>query len=133
MQVVLKFRTAYKKGADTMKSFIPLLLVITIILASCSKEPLITKQYNEAKVVNIDSGETLYETNDQNRIEEIIDQINTSKRTDTWDAIGSSYMLVLKNSEDTLEATYFNGTKQNGEVTVKGYHVNTRFRLIDEF
>ncbi|KMM37956.1 hypothetical protein [Guptibacillus hwajinpoensis] len=114
-----------------MKSFIPLLLIITIILASCSKEPLITKQYTEAKVVNNDSGETLYETNDQNRVEEIINEINTSKRTDTWDAIGSSYMLVLKDGEDTLEVTYYNGKKQNGEVTVKGYHVYTKFGLID--
>ncbi|WP_270182336.1 hypothetical protein [Alkalihalobacillus sp. CinArs1] len=116
-----------------MKSFIPLFLVITIILASCSKDPLITKQYTEAKVVNINSGEVLYETNNQNRVEEIIRQINTSKRTDTWDAIGSSYMLVLKNGEDTLEATYYNGTKRVGEVSVNGYHVNTRFRLMDEF
>ena len=116
-----------------MKSFIPLILIITIILASCSKEPLITKQYTEAKVLNVDSGETLYETNDQNRVGEIIDQINASKRTDTWDGIGSSYMLVLKNDEDTLEATYYSGGKQNGEVIVNGYHVNTRFRLIDEF
>ncbi len=122
---------AYKKGADIMRSFIPLLLIITIILASCSKDPLISKQYTEVKVVNNDSGETLYETNDQNRVEKIIDQINTSKRTDTWDAIGSSYMLVLKDGEDTLEVTYYNGKKQNGEVTVKGYHVYTKFRLID--
>lgn len=116
-----------------MKRFIALFIVITIILASCSKDPLITKQYTEAMVVNIDSGEVLYETNDKNRVEEIIRQINTAKRTDTWDAVGSSYMLVLKNGEDTLEATYFNGTKRAGEISVNGYHVKTRFRLIDEF
>ncbi|MCA0173082.1 hypothetical protein [Bacillus sp. RAR_GA_16] len=114
-----------------MKSFTPLLLIITIILASCSKAPLITKHYTEAKVVNNDSGETLYETNDQNRVGEIIDQINTSKRTDTWDAIGSSYMLVLKDSEDTLEVMYYNGKKRNGEIAVKGYYVYTKFSLID--
>ncbi|TLS36229.1 hypothetical protein [Pseudalkalibacillus caeni] len=115
----------------THRKVVILTILMCLSLVACSKEPLINENYNNVSVINTSTDKVLYETTNQEKVNEIISEINNSKRTDTWEGPGSVYSLVLSDDRSSKEASYHLQEDGTGEIVIDGYYVYTRFYLIE--
>ncbi|WP_054754819.1 hypothetical protein [Piscibacillus salipiscarius] len=75
-------------------------LSLSIIISGCSKEPLITEEYSVMQVYMDEK--LIYETKDQEEIDDAIHQINTESRETTYEMslLEPDGKIIFKNNQE---------------------------------
>ena len=85
-------------------------LILTLTLVGCGPtEDIITNEVTKVSVVEVSSvnkpeheivKEIIFESSEEELVEEVVSEINNSRRPGSWDTLGSPYKLVLTTKED---------------------------------
>ncbi|WP_409250602.1 hypothetical protein V1502_10495 [Bacillus sp. SCS-153A] len=109
--------------------FLVVLLPLLILLGCGSKEEIVTKEITSITVLNISTKEVLYESREDKVLNKVTSKINNSRRTDTWDTLGTDVRLVLESEghEETYALYY-----ETGDIIVGENKVFTGFDFYSE-
>jgi hypothetical protein len=101
-------------------------MVLLMLLVGCGpKEDIITKEVTKVSVLYEPEEEIIFESSETEFVEEVVSEINNSRRTGSWDALGSAYRLILTTTEDKEIDYLLYG--ETGHVIADDYKVFTGF------
>ncbi|WP_456270924.1 hypothetical protein [Bacillus sp. AK031] len=91
-------------------SFLSAIILLMSLITGCSpKEEIITKEVTKISVIEVSSvydpeheivKEIIFDSSEEELVEEVVSEINNSRRPDSWDTLGSPYKLVLTTKDD---------------------------------
>lgn len=100
-------------------------IVLLMFLVGCgAKDDILTKEFEKVAVFDESKDEIIFESNETDVVEGVVSDINNSKRTGSWDAIGTSFILILS-AEEGEEETF--AYYDSGHINTGSYKVYTGF------